>query len=959
MHSRPNRESLRVLILDERDAGEVLNVEVDMKKWLKIFLIPIIITIIVVILWLLPLQEWGNTIQSIDSVIQIGGSIISAISWLWVILSKQKKGDESLSSTVERKVTKQKIIAENGSISGNILKDNEITINNFKGEQIFENITKPNKVDFKKITEEYNKTIYNLYQYLEFKGMGINERIPLKMPLLDLFVPLHVRRDIPEHEKSERIRLLTAEVGGRELLDDEGLPKKLSDSEHVMNTLQENKSLVILGDPGSGKSTLLKWLTLIMVTGQAEHLGLNNRLPILLSLSSYAKELENGNDCPLDKFIITHFQNRISEKMQFKELFDFVLEEGKAIILLDGLDEIKSVDLRQTIVDRVKRYHAYYTMRGNQFILTSRIVGYKEVRFDGENIQEATLVDFDNEQIEDFVSKWTDVIEKLAQEDKKLAEKAAEKERIELLNAVQHNAGVRSLAANPLLLTILCSMKRQGITLPERRVQLYQKYIEVLISQWNQTRSIDANKPGRNLNVRQIVKILAPLAFWMHKNSAGLGLVKMQDLRRELIRIFSEEGEKSPEEATDQFLADVREFACILIERGEGEYGFIHLTFEEYLAGVGVALAGQGNAEKIAKQIAKTVDESIWRESNLLAIAYVTLIQNLDSVAADVIRWLIEKKPGQPEQAVLLAGEALIDAGQDTIPPVVCDEVINALIPVFQSKDVIPIVRHRSGIVVSKLGWIPDDLDWFLPIPAGTTQLGEEENWRTINLDYDFWMAKYPVTNFQYQRFIEAEGYKNELIWGKEGKKWLKKTNRKLPRLWNSSSFNIDLLPVVGITWYEAEAYCNWVNQQHRKDGVQTPVGRINIPDGYEVRLPLEWEWEYAARGEDGLTYPWGNEFVLYSANTVESEIRTSTIVNTFPDGKSPFGVWDMAGNVWEWQLSKYKDSRDFRVLRGGSWHDDGGSARCALRSRGDPDLYLNNVGFRMLLSRSSSDAES
>ena len=130
------------------------------------------------------------------------------------------------------------------------------------------------------------------------------------------------------------------------------------------------------------------------------------------------------------------------------------------------------------------------------------------------------------------------------------------------------------------------------------------------------------------------------------------------------------------------------------------------------------------------------------------------------------------------------------------------------------------------------------------------------------------------------------------------------------------------------------------------------------------MRLPTEAEWEAAARGKTEKVYPWSNTFDAKLANTSESSIEHTTAVGQYPGGRSPCGALDMSGNVWEWCHSLYKpyryvasDGREdeksdaFRVLRGGSWYDDVNYARAAFRFRNYPDSFLNNVGFRFVVS--------
>ena len=257
-------------------------------------------------------------------------------------------------------------------------------------------------------------------------------------------------------------------------------------------------------------------------------------------------------------------------------------------------------------------------------MLTSRIVGYPEVRPKSvEGLAECTLTDLEDEEIQEFVGKWTKALERAALGQGRVAAFEAERERNELLSAVRRNPGVRALAVNPLLLTILALMKRQGITLPERRIELYQKYVETLLKHWNLARSL-AGRVGRDVDVIETVRILAPLALWMHRTSPGVGLVPKAGLRRELEEIYRVRGHADPERAARDFLDDVREHASLLLDRGGNQFGFIHLTFQEYLAGVALAQRGQQDIGPVVRELAAHIGDDTWHEVNLLTIGYLT-----------------------------------------------------------------------------------------------------------------------------------------------------------------------------------------------------------------------------------------------------------------------------------------------------------------------------------------------
>jgi formylglycine-generating enzyme required for sulfatase activity len=191
-------------------------------------------------------------------------------------------------------------------------------------------------------------------------------------------------------------------------------------------------------------------------------------------------------------------------------------------------------------------------------------------------------------------------------------------------------------------------------------------------------------------------------------------------------------------------------------------------------------------------------------------------------------------------------------------------------------------------------------------IPTGEFLYGE--NKQKIVLP-EFQIAKTPVTNAQYKVFVDATGYRPPGHW-QSGQIPQGKANH----------------PVANVSWDDAQKFCEWAG----------------------VRLPTEQEWEKAARGTDGREYPWGG-WQRGRCNSAEAAIGDTTPVDRFPNGASPYEVWDMAGNVWEWCGDFYDNSELARVLRGGSFGYDARNVRCASRNWGLPpgrDVYS---GFRVV----------
>ncbi|NDJ62967.1 MAG: SUMF1/EgtB/PvdO family nonheme iron enzyme, partial [Chloroflexi bacterium] len=273
----------------------------------------------------------------------------------------------------------------------------------------------------------------------------------------------------------------------------------------------------------------------------------------------------------------------------------------------------------------------------------------------------------------------------------------------------------------------------------------------------------------------------------------------------------------------------------------------------------------------------------------------------------------------------------------------------------------------RKGVGVIKRASIAlPDIDW-VEIPAGAFLMGSDKALDAQADDNElpqrhvklptFWITRYPVTYAQYEAFVAAGGYHERGYWTDAGWEW-KGANTQPELCWNDPIWHISNHPVVGITWYEADAYTRWLNMVFG-DSLR-PIGTARM-SGLEIRLPTEAEWEKAARGWDGRIYPYGNRFDTANGNTSATDIERTCAVGIFPEGASPYGLLDMSGNVWEWCLTHWRDSytapadnqaegKARRVLRGGSWFSNQSSTRVAGRFWLMPLNRDVNLGFRVVV---------
>ena len=220
-------------------------------------------------------------------------------------------------------------------------------------------------------------------------------------------------------------------------------------------------------------------------------------------------------------------------------------------------------------------------------------------------------------------------------------------------------------------------------------------------------------------------------------------------------------------------------------------------------------------------------------------------------------------------------------------------------------------------------------------------------------------VSRYPVTNAEFARFVEDGGYAAREHWTEAGWKRKEGEGWTLPRYWEEDDWNDPSQPVVGVSWYEAAAYCRW----------------LAAKTGRPYRLPSEAEWEKAARFTDGRRYPWGNAWDPDRCNNKETGPGRTTPVGQYTEGDSPYGVGEMAGQVWEWCSSKYggtdaiprfgypytaddgredPEGEDTRILRGGSWYNGAGRCRCGFRLRKYPWGRDRDWGFRCVRTSSS-----
>lgn len=264
------------------------------------------------------------------------------------------------------------------------------------------------------------------------------------------------------------------------------------------------------------------------------------------------------------------------------------------------------------------------------------------------------------------------------------------------------------------------------------------------------------------------------------------------------------------------------------------------------------------------------------------------------------------------------ASTQIIEAGDDVVK-----SYQNRLSRLIYSYDVKISQRISAGMSLSYLG-DKRDFDERIIIQPGEFVFGDENI--KINLNKGFSIGKFPVTVSQYKEFVDGKGYKNKNYWTDEGWKWLQTWKIDKPKYWDDPRLNLLNYPIVGISWYEAYAYCNFIGGH----------------------LPTEQEWERAARGKDGKQYPWGDDFYSELANTSEQGIGSICSVGLFLKGAADNGLLDAAGQVWEWTSTEFGPAK--YSLKGGAWGTNSIYAKTTYRYGLNPEVRDWYVGLRIVI---------
>ena len=809
---------------------------------------------------------------------------------------------------------------------------------------------------------------------------GFQSTANVKVKTLDVFVSLRFthygRGEVVQDFESEEAKIETAGY---------------STPEDVLRlALKKDKLLLIIGDPGSGKTTLLKYYALNCLDEQGrKELALKRDfIPILLPLR---KVDPNKPFCEALSEWATARNYQVSAKQ-----FENWLEKRGALVMLDGLDEISEIEKRKQVCEWIDDACSAYG--DSQFIVTCRYTGYRVtegVELHSDQLR-TEVRDLDPQQQELFLKNWFTA----AYDEEPDAKDQPQDVADAVLGFLQQeeNKSLKGLAGTPVLLQIMAILWKEYRGLVSGRASLYEKCTDYLLDRRDRAKNLDPVLPAHQAKI-----LLRPLALLMQEKLKSDDISK-NDLIDFLTKTEPIENVK-PGIDPQEFVDNLYERAGLFKISSDDHYIFSHKSFREFLAAEQLAKEIQQQSSR-ANLLVENFNDGWWRETLLFTLTlsnpvvlpeflqvflpHETNAGSFPTVLEQIIREA-QKQPVDTLEKFVLDSRRSWQNRYNALHclRLIVSEPAKAVVKKVFKEEKHKKLKSLAEEILSErqAEEQPSTVREEIQVTE-ETRVGETvtsfRNPAELNSEYilikvdknqteipEIYFAKYPVTNKLYRRFIDYLGGKSqyesdfafkifagllmeqtEKVKGfadylaKDSQGWAEKLRSQYDQ---EKRFNGDDQPVVGLTWFAAAAYCHWLSALNRALRAE----RGESDGNFSFRLPKEQEWEWAAGGGKR-TYPWGDKKPDKTRANFKREVGHTTPVGSYPEGATPDGLMDMAGNVWEWMENPYQKYRQMRALRGGSWFIGAQNLRCVTRSRNNPVGYrYSSYGFRVVCLQS------
>jgi hypothetical protein len=631
----------------------------------------------------------------------------------------------------------------------------------------------------------------------------------------------------------------------------------------ALEAVAANPRTVLVGDPGGGKSTFVNHLAYCLAAGKTERLvgwpaEEATAVPIPLLLRDFARWLPERVDRAEPRLLWDFLCARLeARRLAFAgDALGQALEGGQAVVLLDGLDEVIGRERRLLVRDAVASFAGRY--RKSRFVVTCRTLSYQDPAGRLPDFASFELAPFDADKIDRFIGAWYEELVQLGQVRPEDAGGLAQK----LRDAVRR-PDLWRLAPNPLLLTVMALVHTHKNRLPEARALLYEDVVDILLWRWEEVKAGGAAEapPLRQLLQQagrgdvDLKRVLWRVAYEAHAQGGSgteLADIGQAALERALAGLHPEGSLRW----AGQVVETMKLRAGLLLERAPEVFTFPHRTFQEYLAGA--HLAAQVDFARQAVHLAG--EGAQWREVILLAVGRLVYLGGEIGRPLLLAGELCPAKAVDEEEAwrrAWLAGDVLVEAGvarvrESALGEELWERVRWRLAGLLRGGHLPPVERAAAGRALAALGDPRFRADtWYLPAEpllgfveveggpflmgssaADEQAFGGEQPQHQVTLP-TFYIARYPVTNAQFQAFVEAGGYSERRYWKEAAKagRWghgqvrpswidIHEGETEGKEEWATAPadfgdpYHLPNHPVVGITWYEALAYCRWLGER-------------------------------------------------------------------------------------------------------------------------------------------------
>ncbi len=433
---------------------------------------------------------------------------------------------------------------------------------------------------------------------------------------------------------------------------------------------------------------------------------------------------------------------------------------------------------------------------------------------------------FSDEQVDEFIQHWYGALHEAGHFTQKQATDRIASMRLAI------GERERDLVQNPLLLTTMAVVHYNDTDLPRERVKLYKRATEVLLKRWQVHRAGRANVlEALGIGDRELYEALRELAYNAHRTGKGK---EAADITRSqaftiLERHFA--ALEKPWEKAGAFLEYVDQTAGLLVGRGGAEtavYAFPHRTFQEYFAGAFLAKSRQGFENELLEKLA---EGDYWQLAAQLGLEDLLHNAEMPRLAENAAYGLCPIEPIAPDDAtkwrgVLWSANFALEIGHERIKTdkvagggqPYLDRLIRNLVALIERGLLSATERVEAGRALSELGdprpGVCDfDPVMWVPLNGGRFIMGDDKNGPPHEVELaPFKISQYPINNAQFEKFVQAGGYEDDRWWSKDGKKWRNEEKWHAPRYWEDKRWNFANHPVVGVSWFEAEAFCAWLS---------------------------------------------------------------------------------------------------------------------------------------------------